>query len=111
MLQKGPEREKERRKNPPHEVNAQVDAELDEELVHLAEIGGVAVRVEEGRGGHWVVNVERHYLRAALRRKLQDFHVLAVRERREEEQTCEVVRHHLVRRRARRQEGELCRHG
>jgi len=100
-----------KRENPPHEVNAQVDAELDEELVHLAEIGGVAVRVEEGGGGHGVANVESNYLRAAPRRKLQDFHVLAVTERRQEKQPRKVVRHDLVRRRVRREKRELCRHG
>ena len=64
----------------PHEINTQVDAELDEELVHLAEIGGVAVGVEEGGGGQWVPNVHAHYLRAAARGDSQNFHVLAVRE-------------------------------
>lgn len=48
----------------PHEIDAEVDAQLNEELVHLTQIGGIAVRVEKSRGGHRVSNVDGDYLGA-----------------------------------------------
>lgn len=80
----------------PHEINTQVDAQLDEELVHLAQIGGVAVRVEESGGGHGVPNVDGHNLRPPPRRKLQDLHVFPVRERAQQQQARPVVGYQLV---------------
>ena len=94
----------------PHEIDAQVDAQFDEELVHLAEIGGVAVGVEQRGGGHGVADVDGHDLRAPPRRELQDLHVLAVGERAQQQQPGPLVGHQLVRRRARREERELRRH-
>lgn len=95
----------------PDEINAQVDAELDEELVHLAKIGGVAVRVENSGSCHGVANVHAHYLGAAARRKLQNFHVLAMRKRTQEQKPRQLVLHHLVRCWVRREERQLRSHG
>jgi|UniRef100_A0A804NEY3 hypothetical protein len=61
----------------PEEVDAEAAAELDEEAVHLAEVGGVAVGVEQRGGGPRVAHVhphdlvpaagpEAHHLRALL---------------------------------------------
>jgi len=74
-----------------------VDGEVDEEVVHLTEIGGVAVRVEKSGRGHGVANVHGEYLSSTARGKLKNFDVLAVREGTEEQKTRYLVLHHLVR--------------
>ena len=95
----------------PHEIDAQVDAQFDEELVHLAEIGGVAVGVEQRGGGHGVADVDGHDLRAPPRRQPQNVDVLAVRERLQQHQPRGIIRNYLVRRGVRWEERELRRHG
>ena len=84
-----------------------MDAELDEELVHLAEIGGVAVGVEEGGCGHGVADVEGDDLGATAGREPEHLHVLAVGEAAERDHPGLRLRHHLVRRRRRREESQL----
>ena len=51
----------------PEEIDTEASAELDEEPVHLAEVGGVAVGVEHGGGGRRVAHVDAHDLVAAAR--------------------------------------------
>jgi len=74
-----------------------VDGEVDEEVIHLAKIGGVAVRVEKSGRGHGVANVHGEYLSSTARGKLENFDVLAVREGSEQQKTSYLVLHHLVR--------------
>lgn len=45
-----------------------MNAELDEKLVHLADIRGVSVRVEQRGASHGVPHVHRHNFRAPPRR-------------------------------------------
>lgn len=104
------ERERERQVPLPHEINLEMDAKLDEELIHLSQIGGVSMGVEERRGCHRVPHVHGHDLRASSGLKLEDFHVLTVGERGQKQQPRELVGDHLVRRRTWREEGELRRH-
>jgi hypothetical protein len=51
----------------PEEIDTEAAAELDEEPVHLAEVGGVAVGVEHGGGGPRVAHVDPHDLVPAAR--------------------------------------------
>ena len=95
----------------PHEIHPQVDAQFDEELVHLAQIGGVAVRVEQSRSGQRVSNVNSHYLSAAASRQFQNLYVFSVRKWAQQQQADVLVGDELVRRRIRWEKGELGRHG
>lgn len=61
----------------PHDVDTEVGAELDEELVHLAEVGGVAVGVEEGGGGEGVADVEGDDVVAAAGGEAEHLHEAA----------------------------------
>jgi len=87
-----------------------MDAKLNEELIHLSQIGGVAMGVEERGGSHRMPHVHAHDLCASPGPKLYDFYVFAVGERAEKQQSGELVGHHLVRRWTRREEGKLRRH-
>lgn len=87
-----------------------MDAQFDEELIHLTQIGGVAVGVEQGGGSHGVADIESHDLGSPASGKLQDFHVLAMGEGAEEEESGEVVGEELVGWRIGREEGEFSRH-
>jgi hypothetical protein len=113
----------------PHEVDIEVGAELDEELVHLAEVGGVAVGVEQRELGPGLAHVHRDHLGAPLRPQPPRLHVGPPRDaleldhhraaalllarqlgggrgrgrRRRRRQRRQL---HPVRRRARREEGE-----
>jgi hypothetical protein len=60
-----------------------VGAELDEELVHLAEVGGVAVGVEQRELGPRLAHVHRDHLRAPLRPQPPRLHVNPPRDARE----------------------------
>lgn len=63
----------------PHEINPQMDAEFDEKLVHLANISGISMGVEEGGGGHRMPDVNGHGLCAAAGGQPENVDVLAVR--------------------------------
>lgn len=65
-------------KHIPHEIDFEVDAELNEELIHLTQIGGIAMGVKKGGGGHGIANVDGHDFCAAPRWELEQFHVLKV---------------------------------
>jgi hypothetical protein len=88
-----------------------VDAELDEELIHLAKISGVSMRVKQSGSSHWVANVESDNLSAAASWKLENFNVLAVRERSEKQKASEFVGDELVGRWVWWEKGEFRRHG
>lgn len=88
-----------------------MDAELDEKLVHLADVGGVAVGVEKGRGRHGIANINGDDLGAAAGGELQNVNVFAVGERVKELKSSGIVCNYLVRRGVRREEGELRSHG
>lgn len=76
----------------PHEINLQVDAQLDEELVHLPDVGGVTMRVQNGQRSHRVPDVDGRNLVAPPRGKPEDIDVLPVGKRVEEQQPGGAVR-------------------
>jgi hypothetical protein len=108
----------------PYEVDVEVDTELHEELVHLAEVGGVAVGVEQREPGGALPHVHGDHLRAPLRPQPPRFHVGPPRHATELHHLAAALvpfrlrrsrslarrrgrgRLHPVRRRARREEGE-----
>jgi hypothetical protein len=107
----------------PHEVDFEVRAQLDEELVHLAEVGGVAVGVEHRELGGAMAHVHGDHLRAPLRphpprldvappRHARELHHLAaahvplLRRRSTIARRLGRGRLHPVRRRVWREEGE-----
>lgn len=94
----------------PEEIDAQVYTKLDKELVHLAQISGVAMRVQKCGTRHGVTHVNRHYLRPPPRRQPHNFHVFAVRKWAQKQQPSHFIVHQLVRRRIRWKESELRRH-
>lgn len=69
-----------------------MNAQLDEELVHLADISRIPMGIEQRRGGHGVPHIEGHDLGAAARRKLQNVDVFAVGEVVEEQEAGGIVR-------------------
>lgn len=73
-----------------------MDAKLDEELIHLSQIGSVSMRVEKSGSSHRVPNVNSHNLCATTRWKLENFNVLAMWERAQKKKTSEVVSYELV---------------
>lgn len=95
----------------PHEIDAEVDAQFNEELVHLAQIGGVSVRVEQSRGGHGVPNVDGDYLGATASRQFENLDVFSVGEGAEKQETRQLILDQLIRRWIRREKGKLGRHG
>jgi len=87
-----------------------VDAQLYEELVHLTNIGGIAVGVKDGRLGGGMANVDGDDLRATAVGEAENLHVLAVRERVHEQQPRGLLLDQPIRRRIRREERQLRRH-
>ena len=57
----------ERLKHLPHEVDVEACAELDEDFVHIAEVGSVAMGEEHGEAGPGATHVHRDDLRAPPR--------------------------------------------
>ena len=89
-------------RNVPHEVDVEVRAELDEELVHLPQVGGVPVGVEQREARPGLAHVHGHHLRAALGGQPARLHAAAPRHGHPTEL------HHLgVRRRGRRRRRRL----
>lgn len=88
-----------------------MDAELNEELVHLANIGGIPMGVEKRGGGHGVADVNSDDLGAAARGKLPDVDIFAVGKRVQEQKAGGFVFEELVGGGIRREEGEFCSHG
>lgn len=93
----------------PDEIDAKMDAELDEEIEHLADVGGVPVRVEQRGGRPGVTQVHRHDLVAPPRWEAEDVHVVAPRRRdpRDGEPPALFVGDHSVGWRVRGKEGKL----
>lgn len=89
------------------EVYAEVDAELEEELVHLAEVGSVSVGVEERGARHGIPDVHGNDLSSSACGEAEHLHVLTVGEAAQPQHPRRGVRHHLIRRRRRRKEGQL----
>ncbi len=73
-----------------------MDAQFNEELVHLTQIGGVSMRVEQSRGGHRVPNVDSDNLSASTSRQFKNFDVFTVRKGAEKQKTSELVLDKLV---------------
>lgn len=68
-----------------------MNAQLDEELVHLADISGIPMGIEESGGSHGVADVEGHDLGAAAGGKLENVDVLAVGKMVEEQEAGGIV--------------------
>lgn len=96
--------------NLPQQINSEMNAQLDEQLVHLPDICRVSVRVQQRRVGHGVPHVHRHDFRAPPRRELQYVDVFAVREWVQQLQPRRLVGHQLVARRRRWKKRQLCCH-
>jgi hypothetical protein len=103
----------------PHEVDVEVRAELEEELVHLPQVGGVPVGVEQREARPGLAHVHGHHLRAALGGQPARLHAAAPRHGHPAELHHLGVRRrrfrrrrrlHPVRRRGRREEREPRRH-
>lgn len=88
-----------------------MDTQINEELVHLADVCGIAVRVEERGGGHGVPHVHGGDLRAPPRLQTEDVDVLAVGEGGQEQEPGGMVRNHPIGRWVRWEEGEFRGHG
>lgn len=87
-----------------------MNAQFDEELVHLAQIGGVAVGVKKSGSGHRVPDIHSHNLVTSARGELENLHVFSVRKRTEQQQTGQLVSDRFIRGRVGREKGELGRH-
>ena len=88
-----------------------MDTQFNEELIHLAYISSVAVRIQNGGGGHWVADIDCHDLIAAASRKLQNVDVFTVGKRVHEQEPSWVVLNDLVGRWVWWEKSKLCSHG
>ena len=73
-----------------------MDAELDEELIHLTQIGRITMRVKQSRRRHGMSHIHPHNLRSSTCRQLKYLHVLTVRKGRNEQELSEIVCDKLV---------------
>ena len=94
----------------PEDVDAEVEGEVQEELVEMAQVGGVAVGVEHGGRGVRVAHVHRRQRVPLARAEAQYLDVLPVGLAAERGDPGPGVLHQRVRRRRRREEGHLRRH-
>ena len=94
----------------PEDVNAEVEGEVEEELVEVAQVGGVAVGVEQRGGGVRVADVHRRHGVPPPRPEAEHLDVLPVGLPRHGGHPGGRVVHQRVRRRRRREEGHLRRH-
>jgi hypothetical protein len=98
------------RRSSPEDVGAEVEGKVDEELVEVAEVGGVTVGVEHGGGGVRMAHVHRCEGVSPPRAEAEHLDVLRVRVAAERCDPGRGVVHQRVRRRRRREEGHLRRH-
>lgn len=87
-----------------------METEFGEQLVHLTQIGGVAVRIEHGQRCRRVSNVHGHDAVSSPRAKLQYVDVFPSGHPRHLQLPRDVIRTHSVRRRIGGEESELGRH-
>lgn len=73
-----------------------MDAQFDEELIHLTQIGGVAMRVKQSRGGHRMANVDCDNLSAPASWQFENLDVFTVREGAEKQETSAFICNQLV---------------
>ena len=97
--------------NIPEKINAQMDAKLDEKLVHLTNIGGVSMGIKKRRSSHRVADVNSDDLSAFASGKLPDIDIFAVGKRVQEKEASGLVFEELVRGWVGREEGEFGSHG
>ena len=91
----------------PHKINLKMDAQFDEELIHLAQIGCVSMGIKQSRGSHRVSHVHSHDLCSSTCRQLRYLHVLAVRKRVHHKKSSHFVGYQPVRGWTRWEESEL----
>ena len=89
----------------PEDVDAEVEGEVQEELVEMAQVGGVAVGVEHGGRGVRVAHVHRRQRVPPARAEAQHLDVLPVGLPAERGDPGPGVLHQRVRRRRRREPG------
>lgn len=87
-----------------------METEFGEQLVHLTQIGGVAVRIEHGQRCRRVSNVHGHDAVSSPRAKLQYVDVFPGGHPRHLQLPRDVIQADTVRRRIGGEEGELGRH-
>jgi hypothetical protein len=58
-----------------------VNTELDEELIHLTDVGSISMRVEKGGDGHWVSDVHGHDFGASARGQPQNVDIFSMGKR------------------------------
>lgn len=97
--------------NIPKKINAQMDAKLNEELIHLTNISSISMRIKKRGGSHRVTDVNSNDLIAFTRGKLPDIDIFTVGKRVQEKKTSGLVFKNLVRGWIRREEGEFSSHG
>lgn len=97
--------------NIPKKINAQMDAEFNEELIHLTNIGGISMGIKKRGSSHRVTDVNSDNLIAFTRRKLPDIDIFAVGKRVQEKKTSGLVCEEFVRGWIRREESEFSSHG
>ena len=88
-----------------------MNTELDEELIHLAKIGSVAMRIQQSGSRHRMPDINGNNIGAPTRWKFQNFNIFAMRERAKKQKTSKIISDELIGRWIRREEGELRRHG
>lgn len=95
----------------PHDVDAEMSTELDEELNHLAKISGIAMGIEKRESRKRVSPERGNNFVAGLCGELVDFHVLVRRRHAGEDQVPGLfILGYAVCCWLRREKGELSRH-
>ena len=94
----------------PHDVDAEMSTELNEELNHLTKISCVAMRIEKRESSKRVSPERGNNFITGLGGELMDFHVHVGRNSGEDQLPCLVVLRYSVCCRIWREEGELSRH-
>ena len=92
----------------PHEIDAKTEAQLDENLEHLAQIGRITVGVEKRGRRFWVLDVDGDDFVASPSPELQNVDAVPPGDLRYAQSAAAgLVSDHRVRRRTRWEEGEL----
>lgn len=91
----------------PHKINLKMDAQFDEELIHLTQIGCVSMWIKQSWCSHRVSHVHSHDLCSSTCRQLRYLHVFAVRKRVHHEKSGHFVGYQPVRGWTRWEESEL----
>lgn len=73
-----------------------MNAQFDEELIHLAQISSVPMRIQQSRARHWVSNIHSDDLVPLSSWDLHDLDILSMGESTESEEAGEAVDGEIV---------------